>query len=136
MDHIQQINYLSIFIASLIPFALGGVWYSPMVLGDIWRKEVCTDRLEASQTHSSAVYLISWVLSFITATAFALYLGESPTPEFAVKQGLFIGCFFVATCFGVNYLFTKRSFKLFLIDSLYYITQFVLYGLIISVMHA
>jgi hypothetical protein len=135
MEKIQQLNYLPIIIASLIPFALGGFWYSPSLFGDVWKREAGTEDQEVKRAHTMMVYVTSWVLSFITVIAFSLYLGEKPTLEYAVKQALFIGCFFVATSFGINYLFSKRSFNVFLIDSLYYITQFILYGTILSILH-
>ena len=130
----EKLNFLSIFVASFIPFLLGSIWYSPTLFGTVWQKEINVLDRAIQPEQVTRAYFVSWVLSFITVTAFALYLGEKPAFAFAVIQGLYVGCFFVATSFGINYQFTNRSFKIFLVDSFYYIIQFTLYGVVLSIM--
>src|SRR5687768_10890575 len=99
----EKLNFLSIFITSFIPFMLGSIWYSPKVFGNVWKEEVKSRGLNTKYTHTTRVYFISWVLSLITIIAFALYVGEKPSINSAVIQGLYVGGLFVATSFGINY---------------------------------
>mgnify|MGYP001792400874 CR=1 FL=1 len=53
----------------------------------------------------------------------------------AVGVGLIVGVCWVATSFGINYLFARRSLKLWLIDAGYHTLQFALYGLVLGLWH-
>ncbi len=52
----------------------------------------------------------------------------------AFHSGVGVGLFWVATSFGVNYLFELKSLKLWLINAGYHTLQFTLYGLIFGLM--
>ena len=41
----------------------------------------------------------------------------------------------VASSFGINYLFERRSLRLFLINGGYHTLQFTLYGLVLGLWH-
>ena len=67
------------------------------------------------------------------AWALAAIVGRSdPSLPFALHAGFLVGLCFVATSFGINYLFAGRSLKLWLIDAGYHILQFTLYGLVLG----
>ena len=71
----------------------------------------------------------------INAVAFAVLLGPDPALPLAVHHGALVGVAFVATSFGINYAFARRSLTLWLIDGGYHVLQFVLYGLILGLWH-
>jgi len=50
-------------------------------------------------------------------------------------RGFGAGLCWVATSFGINYLFAGRSLKLWLIDGGYHTLQFTLYGLVLGLWH-
>jgi hypothetical protein len=75
------------------------------------------------------------VLALVAAAVFAMFLGPRPAPGFALAAGFAAGAGWVATSFGINYLFEHRSLLLFAINGGYHTAQFTLIGLILGVWH-
>jgi hypothetical protein len=76
----------------------------------------------------------SLVLSLIAACVFALFLGPRPTLALGLGAGFSAGLCWVAASFGMNYLFERRSFRLFLINGGYHTLQFTIIGLTLAVL--
>ncbi|MFN2512232.1 MAG: DUF1761 domain-containing protein [Pyrinomonadaceae bacterium] len=131
----EQINILAVIVAAVSAFLLGGLWYSPLLFGKIWARESGVSLDQPKTTPTPILFAVSFVFSLIAATVFALVLGRNPPLNTAVRDGLTIGACWVATSFGINYQFSNRSFKLFLIDAGYYVVQFTLYGVILGLWH-
>lgn len=134
----EDINYLAVVLAAAVAlFILGGLWYSPALFGATWGREsgIAYDAAQAKKGHGAVVFGASFVFALIAAFVFATALGPDPPLAYAVKSGFTIGLCWVATSFGINYLFAGRTLKLFLIDAGYHIAQFTLYGLILGLWH-
>jgi len=129
----EAINWWAVLAAAVSAFALGGLWYGPL-FKRAWCREAGID-LHATPGHPARIFGGAFVLSLLAAAAFAWYLGPAPDLFIAVHAGLLIGLAFVATSFGINYLFAGRSLKLWLIDGGYHVLQFTLYGLILGLWH-
>src|SRR5262245_11660740 len=114
-----DINWLAVLIAALATFLLGGLWYGPL-FGRIWRvAEGQTEPPAKGAKHPAFVYGLSFVLMLIAAGVLASALEPDPTVPRSVATGLAIGVGWVATSFGVNYLFAGRRFALFAVDAGY-----------------
>jgi len=131
----EQINILAVLLAAASAFLLGGLWYSPFLFGKIWAREADVPYDQPKKTPTPILFGVSFLFSLIAATVFALFLGRNPPLNIAVRDGLTIGACWVATSFGINYQFSNRSFRLFLIDAGYYVVQFTLYGVILGLWH-
>lgn len=129
---IETVNIFAILLAAISAFLLGGIWYSPKVFGKIWQREAGYINKDDKTGHSFLVYLLTFLLSLIAALLFGLSLGHKPTVIYGATAGLIVGLCWVSASFGINYLFARRSLKLFLIDGGYHSLQFVLYGVIIA----
>ncbi len=127
----DEINIFAVLAAALSAFALGGLWYSPMLFGRLWQREAGLSNV--TKPHGAKVFIIAFVLSLIAALAMALLLQRKPGLFMAIHTGVLAGLCWVSTSFGINYLFAGRSFKLFLIDAGYHTLQFILYGIILGV---
>lgn len=127
-----EINLLAVLVAAAAAFALGGVWYGPL-FGRVWRTaEGKTELTPEKAGHPALVYGASFALMLIAAALLASVLGPAPALKASVGAGLLIGAGWVATSFGVNYLFAGRRLPLFLVDGGYNVVVFVLMGLIIG----
>jgi hypothetical protein len=131
----EQINILAVIVAAASAFLLGGLWYSPLLFGKIWAREAGISLDQPKITPTPILFAVSFLFSLIAAAVFALFLGRNPPLNTAVRDGLTIGACWVATSFGINYQFSNRTFKLFLIDAGYYVVQFTLYGVILGLWH-
>lgn len=129
----DDINFLGVIVAAILGFALGGLWYSKLLFGNVWLRQ--NPNFPARKKHSRATVLLAFILSLIAALTFAIFLGsDTPTLD-AVLAGLLTGVGWVATSLGINYLFSQKSLSSFLIDSGYHILQFTLYGLVLGWWH-
>lgn len=128
-------NIWAVLLATVLVFVLGGIWYSPKAFGALWVQEAGIVPDQCKKTHKPLVFIISFVLAFIAAVAFALFLGANPGFFYAVGMGLLVGICWVSTSFGVNYLFAGRSLKLLWIDGGYHVAQFFIYGVVLGIWH-
>ena len=129
------INIWAVLVSAIVAFIFGGVWYSKKVFGEAWLREANVSEAQMQSFHKSRAYIIGFILSVLAAWAMAMLLRSNPSFAHAVKFGFVAGLFFVATSFGINYIFANRSLKLFLIDSGYHLVQFVIYGVILGLWH-
>jgi len=130
-----EVNYLAIVAAALAAFVLGGLWYSPVLFGKAWQREVGLSDEELKRGNMARIFGTSLILSLIASWVFALFLGPRPPISFGLGAGFAAGLCWVASSFGMNYLFARRSLKLFLIDGGFHTLQFTLIGLILALWH-
>ncbi len=127
----MQINYLAVIAAAGSVFVLGGIWYS-LLFGKIWQREIGLSDADIKNANMVMIFGGSFVLSLIASFVFAMFLGPNPPLMLALGAGFAAGAGWVATSFGINYLFARRSLTLFAIDGGYHTLQFTLIGLILG----
>lgn len=125
-----EVNWIAVVVAAVSAFVLGGLWYSPMLLGKAWMRE--SGWSESQAGHPGMVYGGALLLSFLAAAVFAMFLGPDINWQFGLGAGLAAGLFWVAGSLGINYLFEAKSLKLWMINGGYHVFQFALYGLILG----
>ena len=128
-----DINFLAVLVAAASSFLIGGLWYSPKLFGEVW-KRATGDSRQPGEGHPAKVFGLSFLFALVAAFAYALLLppvaGVGAGP--ALCQGLLVGAGLVAMSFGINYQFANRNTTLWLIDGGYHTVQFTLYGLILG----
>lgn len=130
--------WLHIIVAGVAYFAVGAVWYAPQVFGKYWAEQHKIVMNEESKKKVPMLFASTFVLGLLMATgvALALYAMQSPgTCMNGIKTGLFLGAAFCALPIGVNYLYTAKPFKLWIIDAGYHVVGLTLMGIILSVWH-
>jgi hypothetical protein len=85
--------------------------------------------------NKARIFGFAFVLSLIAALVFALFLGPRPPMALGLGAGFAAGLCWVAASFGINYLFERRSLKLFLINGGYHTLQFTIIGLLLALWH-
>lgn len=128
---LSKLNYLAILIAATSSFIIGGLWYS-VLFAKRWQKlsGVTNDQLKRGMIK---IFIGSFVLSLIMSLNLAAFIGDGGL-AFGTFAGLAVGFGWVATAFGINYLFERKPLQLFLINASYSVVAFTLMGLIIGVM--
>jgi hypothetical protein len=130
-----QLNYFAIVAASVAAFVIGGVWYSPALFAKAWQQETGLSDQQLAQRNPAAVFGVSFVLTLVASFVFALFLGPRPAFGPALFAGVAAGAAWVATSFGINYLFEAKSLRLFLINAGYHVAQFTAMGAILGLWH-
>ncbi len=131
----SEMNYWAILTAGLSAFLLGGLWYSPVLFQRAWQKAAGLSEEQLRSGNQALIFGGAFVLSLIAAFVFALFLGPNPSLALGLGAGASAGLCWVAASFGINYLFERRSSRLFLVNGGYHTLQFTLYGLILGLWH-
>ena len=130
-----DINWLAMVLAALAGFLVGGLWYGPLFL-KAWQREAgITQQMMAKRNPAlvfGGAFLLNLFASFILGHVLATYGRPELGVSIMVSGGVALG--FIATAFGVNYLFAAKSLKLFVIDAGYWIVIYSAMGAIYGVM--
>ena len=63
----MNINFLAIFVASLVTFPIGFTWYHPKVMGNAWMKEIgATQESMSKDFNMTKTMILSFLCSFFT----------------------------------------------------------------------
>ena len=127
-----NVNFIAVLVAAVATFALGGLWYSPFLLGKPWMAENGFTEQTMGQGNMALVFGVAFVLYLIAAVSLAMFLGPVVEMAFGLQIGLIVGVTYVATATGVTYLFERKSVKLYLINGGYQVLAFALMGAIIG----
>lgn len=127
-----EFNILAVLTAAATSFVLGGLWYSPMLFGKAWQRQTGLSDEQLRGGNMALIFGLSFVLSLAAALVFAMFLGPRPPLALGLGAGASAGLFWVSSSFGINYLFERKSLKLFLINAGYHTLQFTLIGLILA----
>src|ERR1700761_7448254 len=135
MLHFHSLNNLAILVSGIILWVLGAVWYSPPLFAKPWMELVGARREPGKRDGlllgMTASFICDLVLSFILST---LIMGSNLT---GFKYGAVIGVLmwigFLAAPNLPQGLYERRPFKLFAINSGYWLVGlFVVGGLLAS----
>ncbi|MCB0607726.1 MAG: DUF1761 domain-containing protein [Lewinellaceae bacterium] len=134
----SSINYLAVLVAGVASFALGALWYSPVLFSKTWQKEVGLSDADMRNGNIAKTFGLSFVLMVVMALGMAMLLnhvGKGTDFMDGLKFGLAVGAFFSATSIGINYLYQRKSLKLWLIDAVYQIVFLGITGGILGAWH-
>jgi hypothetical protein len=123
-----EVSLLATLVATLLGFALGALWYGPL-FGKPWMRAVgLTPEQIRRDFNPVRTYGTTFVLGFIAAYVFGLFIGPAPGRAFAIVSGGAAGLALVATGLATNYLFEGRSTALIAINGGYHAVRFTLIG--------
>jgi hypothetical protein len=129
------INFAAVFVAAISAFLLGGLWYSPALFSKPWQRETGQTPERLKSGNPAVVFGVAFLLSLLAAFVFAMFLGPNPSLKLGLGAGFSAGLCWVASSFAINYLFERRSLRLFFINGGYHTLQFTLYGLVLGLWH-
>ncbi len=133
----METNYLAAAVASLIPLAVGAVWYNPKLFGQIYQNPKNENQKPG---HAPMVYLVSLLVSVLAALYLDKVVNHAGEPEFqyfthGMRHGLILGAMAILPVFIVHSLFEGKGFKYALVHAGYWIVSFGLMGGILSAWH-
>ena len=129
MDRFALVNWLSVLVASLSGFVIGGLWYGP-VFGKVWSRLSGIDKAAGSRLSAPLVFGGDQVQQ--PGAGIALQNGAHTGWLFGLHVGLMGAVFFIAPALGVIHLFEQRPLKLWLLNAGYQVVQFSAMGAIIG----
>ena len=127
----ELINLWAILVATVLAFALGGLWYGP-VFGQAWLNAL--GKTEADIEPSATPFVVSFFTSLLTAATLAWLIQALGVMSWngGALVGLATGIGFIATAMASDTAFCGWGAKLFLIQAGYRVTYAILMGALLG----
>ena len=136
---LPTVNYPAVFVAAIVIFLLGGLWYSPVLFAKRWialhgRTEEQM-RADAANANMPVMYLIAFIAALIIAVAMAVLANvfvprARATEAHWIWQGVKLGAFawvgFVLPTSFATALFSMKPRQLWMIFAGYNLVSFIL----------
>lgn len=127
-------RHVAVWIASIVFFVLGAIWYS--VMAAPWMAAIgkTMDELTREQGASPLPYIVGFaaILVMCYTLAWLMHRLQAATLAAGLRLGAIIAAGFIAATLALNYGFEARSVTLWLINSVYVIVGLALAGAIIG----
>ena len=128
------LNWPAILVGTLAYFMLGALWYSKLLFAPKWIAYLKIDVNDPNAKKGMGVMFGgSFLLMFISSFAIAYLKNRLGVTGWmgAVKLGAFVAVCFNVAGMGINYLYEKKPFGLWLINGFYQIFGTIIAALII-----
>lgn len=129
------INYLAIIVCGILALGIGAIWYGPL-FGKPWMKAHGFNESDlvkdfnpvkifslAMAAHMIIAYILAYLMGYLNAYSLS---GVFYTSFFSWLGFLFLPMF-------INFLFSRKSIKLLMIESLYFLLFFIVAAFLISI---
>ncbi len=126
-----NINWLSVLVAAVSSFLVGGIWYGP-VFGRAWMKAFNYTEEDLKKRSIPKTFGLSLLLAFFAALILDMFIGPEADIVFGGLAGFFAGIGWVATFIGILYLFEMQTLKVFFINAGYCVVSLTLMGIILG----
>jgi hypothetical protein len=131
---VSHIHWIAVAVAAIAGFPLGALWYGPL-FGRPWMATTGITKERAQQANMARVYGTTLLLNLVIATSLAMFIGPNTRLLDGLFAGFMAGFTYVATAFGISYLFEFRPIKLWLINAGYQVVVFSMMGAILGAWH-
>ena len=127
----HTLNIWAIVAASISAFMLGGLWYSPVLMGTAWKR---ANGFTADPPPAGARgFLIAFVLSLVMAINLAMFLNAPTTTlAFGAMAGFLAGAGWVLVGIGIVAVFEHKSWKYVVINGGYLTVALTVMGAILG----
>jgi hypothetical protein len=131
----EFVRILPVLVSAIAVFALGAVWYSPLLFGRAWvRAHGYTDeKIARMRASAGRAYAISFACNLVMAVAMSILIGRMNVTMLrgGVKLGALLGIGFAAPLGLTANIFSEKRLSAWLIDAGYQIASLILMGVIL-----
>lgn len=138
LDTLGELNWLAVLVAGVAYFALGAVWYQPMVLGRAWMRAIGMDPSSVAPGQNAPAYAVTLMGYLVAAVAMAMLARATGSDTLAdgLILGLVVGIGFKAAIFLATAPFDvnrPQPWTLAILNSAYHVIGLVIVAVIVSV---
>ncbi|MDP3964228.1 MAG: DUF1761 domain-containing protein [bacterium] len=130
-----SLNYLAMLAAVVGLQILGFVWYSKPVFGGAWMNLIGKTEEDLKKSSPVKTMTLGLLLSILMVYVLAHFVDYTEAETFwdGIVTGVWLWVGFFFTTAGMNFLYERRPFKLFLIEAVYFLIGISLAGGILAV---
>jgi multidrug transporter EmrE-like cation transporter len=131
----MDVNYFAILLCGIASMVLGFIWYGPILFGNVWMKEIGLSEKEINAGPGIG-YFLTFLAALLMAVVTSVLLSQLGVTELskAIQYGLLLGLGYVGTTFASNYIFGRKTLKLYLIDAGYQVLNVTIAAIIVTLL--
>lgn len=129
---IWQVNLLAILVAAIVLFVIGFLWYGP-IFGRIWMKEMGVSKKTGKKEGMWKYLLLNFIGTLVMVYVLAHFISFIARNFFeALQLGFWIWLgFFASTTLLGDVLWNGKSWRLYMINAVYWLVNLVVASLIL-----
>ncbi|CAN5546671.1 DUF1761 domain-containing protein [soil metagenome] len=128
----ESINYLAVLVAAVSTFAIGGLWYSPLLFQRVWMNVNKLTESDLGTVGQGKIFALSFLFALVMAFNLAMFLNAPDTTlAWGVTAGA-LAAIWVALGIGTVALFERRPPAYIAINGGYWLVSFVVMGAILG----
>ncbi len=127
-------NLLAILVAAATGFLIGGLWYGPL-FGKAWMVEHGFTEEQLRSGNMLKIYGLTFAFSVLSAVFLGhllAFFDTNPRSTLMISVGISLG--YIIPAIGTNYLFSRKSGRLFAIDAGYWLVFYAAMGLVFLIL--
>ena len=125
------LNWYAVIVAGIAGFMVGGIWYSKLGFASAWMKLTGITEADTRKGDAGRLMGMAALLTILIAYNIARLMLRGGGWEAGAKVGVYVGAAIVCAN-GVNFLFERKPFQLWLIHSGHQLLSSVLIGAILG----
>lgn len=134
MEALASVNWWAVLVSMVVAMAIGAFWYSQMLFGDVWQKELKIKAKEMGGDDPATSMIGAALLTVLQATILAVLIGSGDVLD-ALRLSLLVSLGVTVTAVGVQYCFEGRSLRLLAVNAGYITLSTVAMGAVIGAWH-
>jgi hypothetical protein len=107
-DAIGTLNWLAVIVAAIVYFALGALWYSPVLFARQWQRSIGWDATRTPPQQSATTYVVPLVAYLVMAVAVGMLV--EATGSDTIGEGIVLGLV-LAIGLSLAHTFVDASFS-------------------------
>lgn len=134
MLQFENLNYGAIIVAAVVYMAVGAFWYSPGGFGKLWTKLTGINMTKNSKDGANKAMAMVALGAIVQSFALAVLIKSlsSQTISHGLLIGLLVWAGFTAATTVGDTVFAKRGWKLWWLNSSYYLIVMLINACILS----
>jgi len=139
-DILGQLNWLAVIVGTIIYFAIGAVWFTPMLFGRPWQRALGWDPAQTAPQMSPLTYAVPAILYLASAIATAMLAAAtgSTTLGSGLVLGLVVGVGYALVINANDAIFDpnkRQPLTWFVITGAYNLLGLLIVAVLVSIWH-
>lgn len=137
----EEINYLSLLLATLVPIGVGFIYYQKGLLGKQWASTITIPKEDRIQYHPIVLFIMSFAVCFVMSFFLLQFCnGEGQEEQYdtfahGAWHGLVLCIFIIIPISITSVLYNERTWKNMLINAGYWLITLPIMGGILGAMN-
>lgn len=129
---LSQLNYVAVAVSAIAYFALGAIYFNPKVAGKAWMEgHNLGNPTEEDKKNMGKIMGITFIYCLFASVGIGCIVQIIKPTSYLVAAKIGLLCsLFSALSIAMSYLYTKKSFQIVVIDSVYHIIGMIIASII------